>query len=81
MNQANRKPLPCTQLDYFDTRTAINEIEPEAYEKLPYTSRVFAENLVRRCPPENLTNALKQFIYRKRDSDFPWFPARVICHC
>ena len=27
-----------------------------------------------------LKDSLKQLIYRKRDLDFPWFPARVVCH-
>ncbi|WP_438863826.1 Fe/S-dependent 2-methylisocitrate dehydratase AcnD [Neptunicella sp.] len=80
MNYQNRKPLPGTELDYFDTRAAVNDIEPGAYDKLPYTSRVLAENLVRRCPPDMLTDSLKQIIQRKRDLDFPWFPARVVCH-
>ncbi|MCB5225869.1 Fe/S-dependent 2-methylisocitrate dehydratase AcnD [Alishewanella sp. 16-MA] len=80
MNSQYRKKLPGTQLDYFDTEAAVNAIEPGAYAKLPYTSRVHAENLVRRCDPAMLTEALKQFIYRKRDLDFPWFPARVVCH-
>ncbi|MDP9139847.1 MAG: aconitase family protein, partial [Pseudomonadota bacterium] len=80
MNTAHRKPLPGTKLDYFDTREAIEAISPGAYDKLPYTSRVHAENLVRRCDPATLTASLKQFIERKRDLDFPWFPARVVCH-
>lgn len=80
MNSNYRKPLPGTKLDYYDTRSAVNEIQAGAYEKLPYTSRVLAENLVRRCPPETLTASLKQLIERKRDLDFPWFPARVVCH-
>jgi iron-sulfur-dependent 2-methylisocitrate dehydratase len=80
MNNANRKPLPGTTLDYFDTRAAVDAIEAGAYDKLPYTSRVLAENLVRRCDPATLTDSLKQFIERKRDLDFPWFPARVVCH-
>ncbi|MCD8517485.1 MAG: Fe/S-dependent 2-methylisocitrate dehydratase AcnD [Burkholderiaceae bacterium] len=80
MNTAYRKPLPGTKLDYFDARQAVNAIEPGAYDKLPYTSRVHAENLVRRCDPSLLTDALKQLIERKRDLDFPWFPARVVCH-
>jgi aconitase A len=41
---------------------------------------VLAENLVRRCDPATLTDSLKQLIERKRDLDFPWFPARVVCH-
>jgi len=80
MNTAHRKPLPGTQLDYFDARAAVDAIQPGAYDMLPYTSRVLAENLVRRCDPGTLTASLKQLIERKRDLDFPWFPARVVCH-
>uniref|UniRef100_UPI004048BA68 Fe/S-dependent 2-methylisocitrate dehydratase AcnD n=1 Tax=Orrella sp. TaxID=1921583 RepID=UPI004048BA68 len=80
MNTAYRKSLPGTALDYFDAREAIDSIQPGAYDTLPYTSRVHAENLVRRCDPPMLTDALKQLIERKRDLDFPWFPARVVCH-
>ncbi|WP_257279490.1 Fe/S-dependent 2-methylisocitrate dehydratase AcnD [Endozoicomonas sp. ISHI1] len=80
MNSAYRKPLPGTRLDYFDTRAAIEAIQTGAYARLPYTSRVLAEQLVRRCNPAILTEALKQIIERKRDQDFPWYPARVVCH-
>ncbi len=80
MNTAHRKPLPGTQLDYFDAKAAVDAIQPGAYDKLPYTSRVLAENLVRRCDPATLTDSLKQLIERRRDMDFPWFPARVVCH-
>ena len=80
MNTANRKSLPGTSLDYFDAREAVDAIQPGAWDKLPYTSRVLAENLVRRCDPSTLTASLKQLIERKRDLDFPWFPARVVCH-
>ena len=80
MNINYRKPLTGTKLDFFDTREAIEAIETNAFDKLPYTSKVLAENLIRRCEPEKLTDALKQIIQRKRDLDFPWFPARVVCH-
>ncbi|MBB1321898.1 Fe/S-dependent 2-methylisocitrate dehydratase AcnD [Shewanella sp. SR43-8] len=80
MNTDYRKPLPGTTLDYFDTEEAVDAIEAGAYAKLPYCSRVFAENLVRRCAPETLTDSLKQLIERKNDLDFPWYPARVVCH-
>ncbi|WP_444885077.1 Fe/S-dependent 2-methylisocitrate dehydratase AcnD [Microbulbifer sp. PSTR4-B] len=80
MNTDYRKSLPGTDLDYFDTRAAVDAIQPGAYAKLPYTSRILAENLVRRCEPEKLTDSLKQIIERKRELDFPWFPARVVCH-
>ena len=80
MNIEYRKPLPGTALDYFDTRAAVDAIEAGAYDKLPYTARVLAENLVRRCDPATLTASLTQFIERRQDLDFPWFPARVVCH-
>ena len=80
MNTEYRKALAGTQLDYFDTRAAVEAIQPGAYDKLPYTSRVLAEQLVRRCEPAMLTDSLKQIIERKRDLDFPWYPARVVCH-
>ncbi|MDR2326783.1 MAG: Fe/S-dependent 2-methylisocitrate dehydratase AcnD [Acidovorax sp.] len=74
------KKLPGTDLRYFDARAAVDAIQPGAYDGLPYTSRVLAENLVRRCEPALLSDALKQLIERKRDLDFPWYPARVVCH-
>ncbi|MGX4641848.1 Fe/S-dependent 2-methylisocitrate dehydratase AcnD [Massilia sp. SYSU DXS3249] len=80
MNNAYRKPLHGTNLHYFDAREAVDSIQPGAWDGLPYTSRVLAENLVRRCEPMALVPSLKQLIERKRDLDFPWFPARVVCH-
>ncbi|KQM75457.1 Fe/S-dependent 2-methylisocitrate dehydratase AcnD [Xylophilus sp. Leaf220] len=80
MNTAHRKNLPGTALDYFDARAAVDAIRPGAYDTLPYTARVHAENLVRRCDPAILEQSLVQLIERRRDHDFPWFPARVVCH-
>ncbi|MES9894562.1 MAG: Fe/S-dependent 2-methylisocitrate dehydratase AcnD [Candidatus Thiodiazotropha endolucinida] len=80
MNIKYRKPLPGSDLVYFDTRMAVEAIQPGAYDRLPYTSRVLAEQLVRRCESNLLADALKQLIERKRDLDFPWYPARVVCH-
>ncbi|XQW86652.1 Fe/S-dependent 2-methylisocitrate dehydratase AcnD [Thalassotalea piscium] len=80
MNYDYRKPLPGANIDFFDTREAVDAIQPGAYAKLPYTSRVLAEQLVRKCDPTMLTESLKQLIERKQDLDFPWYPARVVCH-
>nr|WP_163502647.1 Fe/S-dependent 2-methylisocitrate dehydratase AcnD [Halomonas socia] len=80
MNTDYRKALPGTELDYFDARAAVEDLAPGAYAGLPYTSRVLAEQLVRRCEPALLSDALRQLIERKRDLDFPWYPARVVCH-
>jgi len=80
MNTTHRKPLPGSSLDYFDARAAVEVLKPGAWAGLPYTSRVLAENLVRRADPARLGDFLAQLIDRKRDLDFPWFPARVVCH-
>jgi len=79
-NPHYRKSLPGHDLDYYDARAAVDGLQDGAWARLPYTARVLAENLVRRCPPEQLDAALGQIIERKRDLDFPWFPARVVCH-
>ncbi|HEY6941340.1 Fe/S-dependent 2-methylisocitrate dehydratase AcnD [Dokdonella sp.] len=80
MNTRFRKPLPGTSLDYFDASAAVEAIEPGAWATLPYTARVHAENLVRRAEPDKLDAYLGQLVGRKREIDFPWFPARVVCH-
>ncbi|MCU4338621.1 Fe/S-dependent 2-methylisocitrate dehydratase AcnD [Acinetobacter dispersus] len=80
MNTKYRKPLAGTQLEYYDVRQAVEDIQPGAYEKLPYTSKVLAEQLVRKADAENLTAYLTQLIERHQDLDFPWYPARVVCH-
>jgi len=80
VNSQYRMRLPGTALDYFDAREAVEAIQAGSWDKLPYTSRVLAEQLVRRCEPQDLTAALEQLVYRKRDLDFPWYPARVVCH-
>ncbi|WP_462156322.1 Fe/S-dependent 2-methylisocitrate dehydratase AcnD [Pseudoalteromonas piscicida] len=80
MNTQFRKRLPDSELCYYDTKEAVEAIKSGSYETLPYTSRVLAENLVRRAEPEKLNDYLEQIIERRRDLDFPWFPARVVCH-
>ena len=85
MNTNYRKPLPGVlvegePVEFFDARQAVEDIQPGAYATLPYASRVLAEQLVRRCDPELLSDALKQLIERKQELDFPWYPARVVCH-
>ena len=79
-NTEYRKPLPGTDLEWYDAREAVEAIRPGAWAKLPYTARVHAENIVRRAEPEKRDAYLGQLIERRRDLDFPWFPARVVCH-
>ena len=80
-----RKSLAQHNVDYYDTRAAINAIQAGAYDALPYTSRVLAEQLVRKADENNTDAAtlnawLGQLINRKQELDFPWYPARVVCH-
>ena len=75
-----RKPLPGTTLDYFDTRAAVETIQAGSYDRLPYSARVLAEQLVRRCDDSSLADRLRQIVERRREQDFPWYPARVVCH-
>ncbi len=80
MNSQHRKPLPGTQLDWFDAREAVESLQPGAWATLPYTARVHAENIVRRADPARIDDYLGQLVRRERALDFPWFPARVVCH-
>ena len=82
-NQRYRKALPGTDLEYYDARQACEDIKPGSYDKLPYTSRILAENLVNRADKVDLPTLqswLGQLIEGKQEIDFPWYPARVVCH-
>ena len=65
---------------YYDVKAAVEDITAGSFAKLNYTSRVLAENLIRKCPSEDLKDSLIQLIEKRTDKDFPWFPSRVICH-
>lgn len=78
-NQRYRKPLPGTDLEYYDARAACEDIQAGSYDKLPYTSRILAENLVNRADKVDLPTLqswLGQLIEGKQEIDFPWYPAR-----
>ncbi len=80
MKLNQQKPLVNTQYHYFDVESAVNQIKTNSFKSMPYTSRVFAENLLRRCPEDELEACLLQLVESKNDRDFPWYPARVVCH-
>ncbi|MEI7430499.1 MAG: aconitate hydratase AcnA [Betaproteobacteria bacterium] len=72
------KALPDHDCQIIAVREVVESMQPGAYDRLPFTCRVFAENIIRQCPPESLTQSLEQVIFCKSDIDFPFFPARVI---
>ncbi len=79
-NQRYLKPLEGLHVSYYDVKSAVEAIRPGSFETLNYTSRVLAENLLRKCPDETLQESLLQIIEQKDDTDFPWYPSRVVCH-
>ena len=78
MTDTFRRPLADTNLYYFDARSAVEAILPGSFDLLPYTARVLAENLLRKCSADLLPAALAQLIHARQTLDFPWHPARVI---
>ena len=79
-NDKYLKKLEGFDTSYYDVKAAVEDITPGSFEKLNYTSRVLAENLLRKCPSEELEDSLIQLIEKRTDKDFPWFPSRVVTH-
>lgn len=79
-NEKYLKQLDGLDVKYYDVKSAVEDIKAGSFAKLNYTSRVLAENLLRKCPSEDLKESLIQLIEKRTDKDFPWYPSRVICH-
>ena len=72
------KPLAGHEVQYVAVRDYVEEIRPGVFDRLPFARRVFAENIIRRCPREFLEKSLAQVLNGKADADFPFYPARVV---
>lgn len=68
-----RKPLT-ENIDFYDVRQAVEDVKQGSYDGLPYTSKVLAEQLVRRAEPEKLADYLGQLINREQTLGFPLVP-------
>ncbi len=79
-NEKDLKQLDGLDVKYYDVKSAVEDIKAGSFAKLNYTSRVLAENLLRKCPSADLKDSLIQLIEKRTDKDFPWYPSRVICH-
>ena len=72
------KTLPGYSVQYVAIRDYVEKTQPGVFDQLPFSLRVFTENLLRRCPSECLSESLDQVLGRKSDTDFPFYPARVV---
>ena len=79
-NDKYLKDLEGFDTKFYDVKAAVEDITPGSFAKLNYTSRVLAENLLRKCPSADLKDSLIQLIEKRDDKDFPWFPSRVVTH-
>ena len=79
-NEKYLKKLEGFDTSFYDVKAAVEDITPGSFEKLNYTSRVLAENLIRKCPSADLKDSLVQLIEKRTDKDFPWYPSRVVTH-
>jgi len=79
-NDKYLKKLEGFDTSFYDVKAAVEDITPGSFEKLNYISRVLAENLLRKCPSEELEDSLVQLIEKRTDKDFPWYPSRVVTH-
>jgi aconitate hydratase len=79
-NKKYLKKLEGFDTSFYDVKAAVEDITSGSFEKLNYTSRVLAENLLRKCPSEDLKDSLIQLIEQRTDKDFPWYPSRVVTH-
>ena len=72
------KTLPGYSVQYVAIRDYVEKTQPGVFDQLPFSLRVFTENLLRRCPSQCLNESLDQVLGRKSDTDFPFYPARVV---
>lgn len=63
---------------YSDIRRSLAAIGEGAFDEMPLSLRIFAENIVRRAPASEVSTLLGHLVARRRDIDLPYFPARVV---
>ena len=71
--------LKGTDLLYFNVSSAIETLRPGAFAHMPYSARVFAENLLRKSQGlAGFEAMLRALADRSHEVDFPFYPARVV---
>ena len=80
-NEKYLKQLDGLDVKYYDVKSAVEDIKAGSFAKLNYTSRVLAENLLRKCPSADLKDSLIQLIEKRTDKDFPDLEFRYCSKC
>ena len=82
MKIARLEKLPSFSFHYINIRAAVQEISHGAFDRMPYSVKIFSENILRRggqkLALQELSAALLALSLRKHDYDFPFYPARVV---
>jgi iron-sulfur-dependent 2-methylisocitrate dehydratase len=71
-------PLADHDCQIVDVQAHVAQFGADSFERMPYAARVFAENLVRCCDSALLPIALEQVVLGRHDTDFPFYPSRVV---
>jgi iron-sulfur-dependent 2-methylisocitrate dehydratase len=70
--------LPSQTVDFISVRDFKDAIDLARFTKMPYSVRVFAENILRKQPAAEAVAYLQALAERRHDVDFPYYPARVV---
>src|SRR5690349_21065423 len=61
-----------------DVRASLAGVDSKAFDEIPFTHRIFADNIVPRAPASEVSTLLGHIAARRRDVDLPYYPARVV---
>ncbi|KXU94142.1 Fe/S-dependent 2-methylisocitrate dehydratase AcnD [Caballeronia megalochromosomata] len=70
--------LPSQPVDFLSVFDAVGSVDAAKFSRMPYSVRVFAENVVRKQPAAEAKAYLQALSERRHDVDFPYYPARVV---
>ena len=54
--------LPGSNAKMIAIKKSVDALRPGRYDRLPLACRIFAENVLRRCPPAQQASALTQIV-------------------
>ncbi|MGA2000650.1 MAG: aconitate hydratase AcnA [Terriglobales bacterium] len=66
------------QRTFVSVKEAATCFGASTFAQMPYSTRVFAENLLRRQSPYATSAMFEAVVSRRHDTDFPFFPGRVV---